>query len=173
MDGIKSSTRGVFVLRDGKLTPKSGPSVELLNPEMRKLPGDFVTKEVADGERVHVDDEEHVRETIVIDRQAEETKAEEGEKADINKEAPGIGEADLSARIPLNRSRVNDVRFRAVWGLITGAQARWKAGEAWEYFLDPHHLWFEEDNIGLQNSRQEIGNLQQAGRSVLRRSDAD
>ena len=145
---MKTATRGVFVLRDGELTEKDGPSVENLREDMRKLPGDYVTKEAADGDRVHIDDEDHVRETIIIDRQAAEAKEEAGgEKADINKEAPNLGESEAHTTIPLNQRRVDNVRFRAVWGLITGAQQLWKEGQLWEHKLEHHHLWFPEDNV--------------------------
>lgn len=65
---------------DGKLKTKAAP--ELLRAEMRALPGELVTKDVDDADRVHDLDAPHIREVLV-----EEAREASGE-------AVWAGEAD-------------------------------------------------------------------------------
>lgn len=73
---MDSGDRGKFGRQvfgeDGKLKPKAAP--ELLREDLRRLPGDIVTKDIDDTDRVHELDAPHIRDVL-----AEEAREKSGE----------------------------------------------------------------------------------------------
>lgn len=123
--------------RDGAAKP------QLLREELRKLPGELVTKDVDDEDKAHDLDAPHVVSTIVKDfvkAQAPKDEPETAEKAIKKLWAPGPGE-----RAPVRQWFVDVVKMRVIRALTNKAVAEYARGL--DPDLTPCHLWFESDNV--------------------------
>jgi hypothetical protein len=129
--------------RDGAATPR------LLPDDLRKLPGELVTKDVDDEAKAHELDAPHVVRGIVKDF----AKAQEAPKDDTPQKvakklwAPGPGE-----RAPVRQWFVDVVKMRVIATLVNRAVDDFNAG------IDPDisvkHLWFETNNVNAYELRK-------------------
>lgn len=122
--------------REGAAAPR------LLPEELRKLPGELVTRDVDDENKAHDLDAPHVISNIVKDF----AKAQEPEKDDTPQKvakklwAPGPGE-----RAPVRQWFVDVAKMRVIAALINKASSEYARGL--DPDLTPCHLWFETNNV--------------------------
>lgn len=138
--------------RDGKASPK------LLREDLRVLPGETVTHEWQDGDRIHEEDPDYVAQTILEDRQIAQDKQEagfsgldhEGQLADMAKQ---IDDAPIVEAVPINQKRVDAARFRAIANLTLSAEGLAKKGEPYLHLMEVQHLWFPGDDVNKYELR--------------------
>ncbi len=123
--------------REGSAAP------QLLREELRKLPGELITRDVDDPDRAHDLDAPHVVSTLVKDF----VKANAPEEAPKTPDgvvkklwAPGPGE-----RAPVRQWFVDVVKMRVIATLVRRWVSEFEDGH--EPDLTPCHLWFQTDNV--------------------------
>ncbi len=127
--------------RDGSAAPKHLPD------HLRKLPGDYVTKEVADGERVHELDDPHIVESIAKER----AQKEQGTYQDPDAKPEPLG-VDYVADKRLNQNKVDEVRLRVIRAYVQ-TNMEWLQ-EGREIDKKPKHLWFPDNDVNKYELRE-------------------
>jgi hypothetical protein len=126
---------------DGKQKLRSSP--ELLRPELRRLPGELVTKDTDDPDKVHDLDASHIVEALTHEY------CQKHEETDQPKVAPEKAPVkDILAGLEQNRltqDRVDIVRMRVLRAWAD--TQRQCAADGVENDFDVKHLWFEDDDI--------------------------
>lgn len=135
--------RSKQVLRNGKWEEGSA-SPELLRDDLRSLPGEYVTKDIAEPNKIHELDPQHVVNQILDDK----VTGKDSSKLD-DKEKPRDPEFD---EVPPGQTRelyqkgVDVVRLRVLKSLVERQILRLKRG-ANLVDLKVRHLWFPENNL--------------------------
>lgn len=120
-------------------------SPTLLREDLRRLPGDYVTKEVGDEHRVHELDPPHIVDALVEDRE----KAEQEPTPDEPKlVATRFLEAlPVGVKKPVSQRRVDWIRLRVMKSVVSDLCERESNGESvTSHDFRVRHLWFPEDN---------------------------
>lgn len=131
----------IVIGEDGKAKTKAAP--DLLPEELRKLPGELVTKDVDDPGRVHALDPEHVRESLVFEARESSGEAvwsgESEEPPPPDAKAP---ESDREARRNNPQLAVDIVRLRILraWAESEAAVIE-RGGRADMHFK---YVWFPD-----------------------------
>lgn len=123
--------------RDGAAAPQHLPD------ELRRLPGEIVTKDVDDPDKAHEIDAPHVVNTIAKDfvkAQVKEERDDTPQKVAKKLWAPGPGE-----RAPVRQWFVDVARMRVIAALVNRAVDSVNQGVMPD--LTPCHLWFETNNV--------------------------
>jgi hypothetical protein len=115
---------------------------KLLTEQMRKLPGDYVTDEVAVEDRVHELDDPHTVSTIVSERLEEELGIAQP-KEEEKKVCPPVN-PDPRANT-LNQLRVDEIRLRVMKAVSQTQMNNMIKGRT--HNLDVRHLWFPKNDI--------------------------
>lgn len=135
--------RGNWV--EGKAGPKN------LRQDLRKLPGEYVTNEIAVDTKIHELDPPHVARTILRDK-AKEAEAALNPKKDTAKDAiKKLKCAQPGEYIPLNQWEIDCARIRVINALIQRMYDDARKGAKVE--LTPCHLWFPDDNANKYQLR--------------------
>lgn len=121
--------------REGAAAPR------MLPDELRKLPGELVTRDVDDPDKAHDSDAPHVVRSIVRDfAKAQAPEPETQDKAVKKLWAPGPGE-----RAPVRQWFVDVAKMRVIAALVNRAVDDFGAGL--DADLSIKHLWFATDNV--------------------------
>lgn len=140
--------RNVFRPHEGWREGRAGP--ELLREDLRKLPGELVTKEIADGDKIHDLDDPHIVESIKQDW----CEAQVGYTNPLLKEAEPLGAAAIkrTEHLTLNQSRVDEVRLR-VMRAWAQTNIEWiEAGKTPD--LRVRHVWFPKNDVNQYSLRR-------------------
>lgn len=132
--------RGKRVFRDGKWQDGAA-APEQLREDLRGLPGEWVTKDDADPDRVHELDPPHIVSALV----EEQVKKLAPEKQTLQGavKAATVPATDI---VPLTQARVDVVRFRVLHSLVTTALRLKQNGES-APVLVVKHLRFPTNNV--------------------------
>lgn len=137
--------------REGQAQPR-------LEPEhIRSKPGEIVTKEIEEGDKIHEEDPPHVMESIVEDWKAQDKpkpKMDPGRMATLMKLS--LLHADRRTRLAdLSENRrqieIDIVRMRVLFTLIDTLNKQCDAGEVPD--IGVRHLWFPTGNLGRYELR--------------------
>lgn len=120
------------VWREGRASP------ELLPERLRRLPSDYVTKEVADADRVHPLDEDYIVDDLVRGL----ARQEQGLSEAIDEP---LGVAKETRDFRLTQDRIDEVRLR-VMRAWAQTNIKWLANDK-KPDLKAKHLWFPRDDI--------------------------
>ena len=137
---------------------KAGP--KLLEPHMRDLPGEWVTEEPAEDEKIHRLDPEHVRENLLADLKKKREEELTGEKKDFDFKTfmtilhclPTIVKPKRITRFkhsPNPQWEVDRIRTRICTVLTMQAVG----AQDLDSFQTPRHVWFPEDNLNHYHLR--------------------
>lgn len=121
---------------------EGGARPALLPAELRKLPGELVTKDADDPDKAHADDAPHVVSTIVKDfarAHGDAPKDDTPEKVTKKLWAPGPGE---HARV--TQWFVDVVKMRVIAAQVKTWLGQFQRGK--DPDLTPCHLWFRTNN---------------------------
>lgn len=124
----------------GKAAPKQ------LDEELRKLPSDSVTDDIDDPDRVHQDDAEHVRESIIYDKEQAEKKAEAptSPQEEVDK-LPAVKPHEYVLLRDLGFERrqweIDVIRMRIMKALLATACSEIEANKPVDLEA-VHHVWF-------------------------------
>lgn len=127
--------QGNPVRKEGKAAP------ELLRSDLRRLPGDLVTKEVGDGEKIHELDEEHTRLALI----QEHDKKLQGKEPEQEEEAGAPAALRDEERL-LTQERIDIIRLRVMRAIAKNAQTP-------EEKLALRHVWFPRNDINAYSLR--------------------
>ncbi len=122
---------------EGKATPW------LPDERLRKLPGDYVTKDINDPVRAHESDEDYIVSNIVDDRRAAEKN-------------PGVPKETvlpvyLTEDKKLSANKIDEVRLRVMLAFADTQKRIIREGG--EPDKRPKHVWFPEDNVNAYELR--------------------
>lgn len=126
------------IWRNGKAEP------EQLREDLRKLPANFVTKDISDPDRIHALDPEHIREALI----EEQLEIEPGD--DPKETLETLTVAEVGDIVPFTGSKVNPqlevdiIKMRVIWATVNNKEPD----------LDKGYLWFEENNINNYGFRK-------------------
>jgi hypothetical protein len=133
-----------FVFNEKKGTFEEGRAQPaLLREDLRKLPSEYLTNEVAEHDKVHEVDPPHIQEALLDDlREQEKGETPLPNAVDAVLQ---LSDCPLSQKVvPLNQWRVDGARLRVIFALIEKARQRQKKGKTIN--LEVQHLRFPEDN---------------------------
>lgn len=143
-------SRGRFVWDDKHKTFVEGKaSPELLPQHMRSLPSSYVTKDAAEGDKVHPDDPEHVVKTLISDQQKKEAEVPKPEMP-LAVQALAESLVPLGVKVPLSQRRIDVVRFRIIKARVD-RMAKTGALDTSIVFV-----WFPEDNVNRYELRKTL-----------------
>lgn len=139
--------RGRWILgEDGKFV-EGKASPELKPEHLRNLPDEWVTKDLADGDKVHELDDPLVASRIVKDlREKEAGVVHEKPKSESQQAFDKIKREDRNAVVPLNQERVDVVRMYVLRACI-GTCLKMVQHKQPSNVRAIRHLWFTNDNI--------------------------
>lgn len=147
----------------------------LLDPELRKLPGELVTKELEDGTKIHELDPSHIRGALQEEFAENQAKAEkrlnpkERFEALLNDPASALGEVVRRFVVPgpeanlgdcrLTPERVDWNRFQALRQKVKSAVELVANGDAdvnvaMKWLRCLQHVWFPQDDIRISEIRE-------------------
>lgn len=122
------------VTESGEVKEKASP--KLLRHDLRVMPGDLITNDIMDPERVHEGDPEHVRDDLIHDW---------AKKLHAKEEKQGVSEEWLPAgHARLNQFRINIRRLSVQRAWIQTISEDYHNGRGLD--LSVKHLWFPHDD---------------------------
>ena len=135
--------------KDGNRTEVEKLSPEQLEPELAAMPGDLITKDEADEERIHELDAPHIRAALADEWDKKQLEEKKPDEKNLLNEKWGIKPGTAA---PLNRERVAAARFRVMREIINTAvnyAATGEPGKGMKHLKKRRHLWFDKgDNAG-------------------------
>lgn len=138
--------RKIYVLKGGQFVEKERPAPALLPPELRSLPGEYVTKDTGDPDKLHPLDTEfpHIVDSVVHEKQVAEREAQK-EKAPRD---DGLKRAPVGEVVPLRQDFIDVERWFAIKGIVKSQLTALQEGLITEPDITTiRHLWFPEDNV--------------------------
>lgn len=148
---MKTSKGKVFVLRNGEFVEKDRPSPTLLPGSLRRLPGEYVTKDTGDPDKLHPLDVDfpHIVESVVDELQNKERAPNKRLKDD------GLKRAPLGEIVPLRQDFIDMERWFAIKGIVKQQLEMLREGEIKEPDIQTiRHLWFPENNVNNIHLRE-------------------
>lgn len=148
MSKITNKNRGRWVRKqDG--TWKEGKAAPRQDPEhMRKLPGELVTTNPADPDKIHELDAPHV-----VSQLTEDFVNANADKPNQRLMPRWFEDVEPGVRgVTLNQERIDIVRFRVIRARIDGAIALLQQGGSTD--LSVKHLWFPHNDISVYELRE-------------------
>lgn len=141
-----------YVFHNGVFVPQKGKSVVQLPQYMRALPGEFVTRDIDDPDKIHELDPEHIVDELkqkltekYIKPPDPKTVKEEERKQRFQAAVQPIPHGE---KAPVTQARVDAQRLRCMKSFIDESFQMMKNGEDFSVYLKPFHLWFpDRDNV--------------------------
>jgi hypothetical protein len=144
----------LIVIRGGQVDTRRGKaSPKLLKPHLRALPGEWVTDEVPDGDKVHELDDPHIVAALTEERSNKErgieTLVERQDRLREERKAPAASQDPREHH--LTQWRVDLVRLRVLRELAQRALARIECDKPVDWSIK--HLWFPADDDRIYELR--------------------
>lgn len=137
--------RGRKVLKEDGTWEDRPAKPEALPEHLRSLPGDLVTKDEADEDKIHQEDAPHIVEALKYEADKREHEATREPTAKEHAAAV-VQDAPLGEVVPLSQQRVDVVRFRIIRSLLAWFVDVLERGD--NLILDQvHHVWFPSNNV--------------------------
>lgn len=130
---------------EGKASPE-------LKPEhLRKLPANYVTKDIADPDKIHELDVPHIVDALT---EEQEKRDLEGSKTETMADAlPKLKCAQPGETVPLSQWEIDVVRMRVIKARVDH-MVFMKMNHNVAPDLKTKHLWFPEDNVNIYELRE-------------------
>lgn len=130
--------------REGCATPR------LLREDLRRLPGEIVTRDDEDDSKAHELDPAHVVEAIAYEHGKAER--EEGKKDTDDVAVKKLGAAKVGERVPLSQWEIDIVRMRIIQTLVAEYAMDVQAGRCVDVER-LRHVWFPSNNVNAYELR--------------------
>jgi hypothetical protein len=135
--------RGKWVMRENGTWEEGSAKPELLREDLRALPSELVTKDIADPKRVHELDAEHIQENLVRDWVSEQngmpTSIDGETQQSLSEQAEKMQAAEM-----FNRTNVDLMRLKTMYNLMNCKEPKPFRG----------YLWFPEANFDRMELRE-------------------
>jgi len=141
-----------YVYHNGVFVPQSGKSAVQLPQHLRVLPGEFVTRDIEDPDKIHELDPDHIVDDLKQKLEAKyikppdpKTVKEQERKERLN---AAIQPIPIGEKAPVTQPRVDAARLRVLRSFIDEAYQLMLVQQDYSVYLRPHYLWFpDRDNV--------------------------
>lgn len=125
----------------------------MLREDLRQLPGEMYTEELAVEDKIHELDPPHIQEALLREHEEKQNPKEESRESRQEKEVFQLRRAKAGKVVPLNQEQIDIERMAAVISTIKTELARAKKYQRPVDF-SVCHLWFPTNNINAIEFRK-------------------